>query len=131
MARRDWTQPVLDLLELLQQQELELLAVDDGEEVLRIGNGPAHDQRLAAADAITSVDVAWLSIGSNEVTATAKLFIVLGNEPDELVCDWGGSKRLDPAIELAIDEHRLIWEGKPCPMIEDHPIAPAQAGESR
>jgi hypothetical protein len=128
MERRDWTQPVLDLLALLQQQELELLAVNDGEEVLRINKGPAHDQQLAAADAITSVDQAWLSVGTGE--ATAQLFIVLGNEPDEIVCDWGGSKRLDPAIELAIDEHRLMWEGKPCPVIEDNPIAPAQAGES-
>jgi len=113
MERRDWTQPVLDLLALLQQQELELLAVNDGEEVLRINKGPAHDQQLAAADAITSVDQAWLSVGTGE--ATAQLFIVLGNEPDEIVCDWSGSKQLDPAIELAIDEHRLMWEGKPCP----------------
>jgi hypothetical protein len=117
MARRDWTQPVLDLLALLQQQELELLAVDDGEGFIGLSDGTAHDQQLAAADAITSVDEAWLSIGSNE--ATAQLFIVLGNEPDELVCDWGGSKLLNPAIELAIDEHRLMWEGKPCPVTDD------------
>lgn len=120
MTKRDWTQPVLDLLEQLQAQELELLAVDDGEGFIGLADGTAHDQQLAAADAITSVDMAWLAIGADKVTA--HLCIVLGNEPDELVADWLAPPLLEPLIQLAIDQHRLLWEGKACPVIDDHTL---------
>jgi hypothetical protein len=128
MARRDWTQPVLDLLELLQEQELELRTVSDGFERVEL-DGDADERRQAAADVICSVDMSWLSIGIG--TFNAQLALVLGNEPDEIVCDWSSKGCLEPLIELAIDLHGQQWQGKPCPVTEDHPIAPAQAGESR
>ena len=115
MTRRNWTQPVLDLLELLQEQELELRAVSDGFERVEL-DGDADERRQAAADVICSVDMSWLSIGIG--TFNAQLALVLGNEPDEIVCNWGGKGCLEPLIELAIDLHGQQWLGKPCPVIE-------------
>ena len=115
MAQRDWTQPVLDLLELLQEQELELRAVSDGEERVKL-DGDADERRQAAADVILSVDMSWLWIGID--TSNAQLALLLGNEPDEIVCDWGGKDCLEPLIELAIDLHGQQWLGKPCHVIE-------------
>ena len=117
MTTRDWTQPVLELLVQLQDQGLELISVDDGEERLKPEGNDPPERRLSIAKAITSVDASWLLIGKRERKAT--LFIVLGNEPDELVADWTASPWLNPLIEVAVDRHRQIWEGVPCPLIEN------------
>jgi hypothetical protein len=44
---------------------------------------------------------------------------VLGNEPDELVADYGANtEEMMPFIEEAVEAHRKQWEGKKCPLME-------------
>jgi len=109
MTRRDWTQPVLDLLHCLQGQQITLTSVDDGEESMLLLDAAPGDQALCAVDAICSVDASWLRVMQGQATGT--LFIVLGNEPDELVADYGCTPSLEPVLEQAIEQHRTLWGG--------------------
>lgn len=113
----DWTQPVSDLLEILQNHGVHLEAVCDGHATEAvIGDTPAQRTAHAAA-IICSVDMSWLSITKERLSA--HLCIVLGNEPDELVADYSCGRaalplleeQLDPVLEL----FRQQWEGRACP----------------
>lgn len=73
----------------------ELDYVNDGEEEILVDTEPA------AIDAVMAVDQAWLHFKKREangvVYATGWLFFVLGNDPDEVICDY--TTNLDPTIE--------------------------------
>jgi hypothetical protein len=59
--------------------------VDDGEEEILVTTEPE------ATDAITAVDQAWLHVKKREangvVYATGYVFFVMGNDPEEVICD--------------------------------------------
>lgn len=75
----------------------ELAYVDDGGENIPVKTEPE------AIDAIMAVDQAWLHFTKGEpeldkkLHKTGWLFFVLGNDPDEVICDY--TTNLDPTIE--------------------------------
>jgi len=113
----DWNPPVMSLLSHLQKDGLRLHAVNDGCEWFHVDNRLSIlRQRLFVAEVITSVDESHVVVSDGSVTAT--LFVVLGNEPEELVADIGSESdslmdRVDDVVSLFSD----YWEGKPCPTV--------------
>jgi hypothetical protein len=119
MAYYDWTVPVRTLIHQLQNHDFDILSVNDGDEDIPIiSNAGSPQERVEATEAITAVDEAWLRIG-REGKQRGTIFIVLGNEPDELVADYGANtEEMMPFIEEAVEAHRKQWEGKKCPLME-------------
>ena len=118
MTYLDWTVPVRTLIHQLQNHDFDILSVNDGEEDIPIiSNSGSLAERQEVTGAITAVDEAWLRVGMNRMTAT--LYIVLGNEPDELVADYSCPEELMPFVEEAVEAHRKQWEGKRCPLAKE------------
>jgi hypothetical protein len=114
MAHYDWSKPVSSLLNKLQQNGFIIAAVNDGEETFKMDLKKSNlANRKEATDVITSVDESWVQVKKGD--AKGRMFIVLGNEPEELVCDYTDWNDL----EMVITEHSIQWEGKKCPMIAD------------
>jgi len=122
----DWTPVVRSLLCWLRRHGIRPIAVDDGAERIRFDD--ANDERSfddlddAIADAICAVDEASLYCSAyadcNEVRAT--FWIVLGNEPEEIVVDYGHTRNvaaLEEAIEDALKDFNAEWADKPCPRV--------------
>ena len=119
MTRLDWTLPVRTLIHQLQNHDFDILSVNDGDEDVPITSiSGSLAERQEATDVITAVDESSLRIGrGGKLRAT--IYIVLGNEPDELVADYGANtEEMMPFIEEAVEAHRNMWEGKKCPVME-------------
>lgn len=102
--------PVIgSLLKKLQQHGFTLVSVDDGGDTHHL-TGTNRDQRQQAKAAICEVDQCHLYVDNSE-GVRKWLFLVLGNEPEETVCDCSGDSCLDPVL----DEFSALWEGKKCP----------------
>ena len=110
----------MSLLNHLKKDGLRLVAVNDGCEWFHVDNTLSTlRQRLFAAEVITSVDESHLVVTDGSFGgATATLFIVLGNEPEELVADIAsGSDSLMDRIDDVVSLFSNSWEGEPCPTV--------------
>ena len=120
MTCLDWTLPVRTLIHQLQNHDFDILSVNDGgdEDVPIISNSGSLAERQEATEAITAVDVSELRIGrGGKLRAT--IYIVLGNDPDELVADYRATnEEMMSFIDEAVEAHRTMWEGKKCPVME-------------
>ena len=118
MASYDWSVPVKSLLTIFQVEGFNITAVHDGEEMIQIDQKLCKSAILwSAADIIVSVDVSYVLVEKHGMKAT--LFIVLGNEPEEIVSDYTYTPQLEELLEETIDKYVTQWEGKKCPMIAD------------
>lgn len=100
----DYTKPVMSLLHKLQKRGVDITHVYDGEEWTFV-NGNRKD----AADVILSVDQSLVRIKQQE--EVAKLIIVLGNEPSEILCDYyTEGSNLETILEEVSDEFYTQWE---------------------
>ncbi len=114
MARYDWSKPVSSLLNKLQQNGFTIAAVNDGEETVKMDPKKSNlANRKEATEIITSVDESGMRVTKGNMRGF--VYIVLGNEPEELVCDYTDWDEL----ETVITAHSRQWEGKKCPMIAD------------
>lgn len=95
----NWKPVVGSLLATLQQDGYELLGY----------NGTPRQRRQAAKRAICGVDEAHVRVKKGERVFT--LFLVLGNEPEELVADYTAENNL----EKSIDKFIVKWQGRSCP----------------
>jgi hypothetical protein len=114
----DWKKPVMSLLNQIQQDGLRLTRVNDGCDGWQPIDSSLSSlkQRQLAAEVITSVDEAHIVVSDGNATAT--LFIVLGNEPEELVADIASaSDSLMNRVDDIVSRFGSIWEGKPCPTV--------------
>ena len=106
----DYTKPVMSLLHKLQQKNVAITHVHDGEQWERIQPGTKLKVRQDAAEIITSVDESYVHIKHNGITG--KLFIVLGNEPSEILCDY--SYKEDSVLKTILnevsEEFYIQWE---------------------
>jgi hypothetical protein len=129
MPRNNWTPVVLDLLYLLTEEGGATLKAADNGDGFRMLNGSDINQlRKDYAEELTGVDQSALCIQLGVETAT--LYLVFGNEPSELISDWGApnASRVYWMLEAITRKFSDQWEGKPCPVIEDEPEPiPAQA----
>ena len=112
----DWSPPVITLLHQLQKQGFSLVAVDDGvhRHAIDASAGPER-QRAAAADAITAVDACRLIVRHPDGTGTGWLYLVLGNDADEIPADWSVRPPLATSLDAAVNTYQAIWEGKAVP----------------
>ena len=104
MKKYDWSIPVRDFFRTAKKHGLEPVAVNNGD-----GWVSASAIAIAVAE-ITATDeshVRFTHTDGSRVTA----YIVLGNEPAELVADY----TIHPALDAATDEHYNNWEGLSCP----------------
>jgi hypothetical protein len=120
MARYDWNLPVSDLVRHLLNNGFMIHCVDDGEELIEFREPTAKERLDATVDTITSVDnsIVMAEIGGRKVN----FFILLGNEPDEMVYDYqyaGDSTTLPNYIDETLAKFQKEWEGRPCPKIEN------------
>jgi Icc-related predicted phosphoesterase len=102
---------VLSLLHKFQQRGFVLRSVYDGEETCFLGDAESKlGSRKDAADVICSVDESWVRI-QNLSGDRATLFIVLGNDDSEILCDYSSSsKELMQEIEVIAEEFYQQWE---------------------
>jgi Icc-related predicted phosphoesterase len=102
---------VLSLLYKFQQHDFLLHSVNDGEEVYFLGDAENKLRaRKDAADVICSVDESWVRIQNNQ-GGRATLFIVLGNDDSEILCDYSSSSQeLMQEIDVIAEEFYQQWE---------------------
>lgn len=100
-----WEYVVKTLIEELTAAGCAVVGVDDGEGVVRKMDG------TEAIAAICGVDESHLYVKTTE-GKEGWLFIVLGNEPEETVCDY----LVYPVIETAVEKFEKRWEGLGLPV---------------
>ena len=105
----DWSGPVNSLLNTLQKDGYTIVEVFDGGEWTKFNQTTYLAVRKEATDIITSVDECHLRIKKGD--EKLRLFIVLGNEPEEIVADYISNDEL----EVTLDKYIAMWEGKKCP----------------
>lgn len=118
MATLNWSPIVSSLIKKLQNHDVEILGVNDGESMLGI---PQEQSKLGirkwAVSAIVSVDHSSVLIRKNG--QTAMLYIILGNGPEEILADYCvKSGKLCDIIESVENEFYSQWEGKKVPVTQ-------------
>lgn len=115
--RKDWTQPVMSLLHKLQEKDVQILAVNDGEGYENVSGATKLATRKDAAEMIVAVDEAWVKVKHQDDFAT--LYIVLGNETSEILADYGFTPdtKLEGILESVSNAFYEQWEDVPCPVI--------------
>lgn len=121
MARLDWSEPTRSFLKQLQDRNITLDAVDDGEgcEPCLNSSNSALAIRQKAAEDLTAADSSWLQISHGDQKAV--LFFVFEGMPEEILCDWQvkSNSPLDALIEDALNDFSRIWDGRPCPTLPE------------
>ena len=102
---------VSSLLFKFQKHGFKICGVNDGEESFSFAD---VDNRLyvrkKVTDIICSVDQSWVRV-FNDLGEPATLFIVLGNDDSEILCDYcSPSDEFMQAIELVAEEFCQQWE---------------------
>jgi hypothetical protein len=105
---------VSSLLFKFQKHGFKICGVNDGEESFSFAD---VDNRLyvrkKVTDIICSVDESWVRV-FNDLGEPATLFIVLGNDDSEILCDYScsifSSEELTQSIELVAEEFYQQWE---------------------
>jgi len=106
----DWEKVVRSLITFLVKDGFEPYRASNGEDSIKSN----HKGRLA--EKICECDEGTLNIRKGDFTAT--LYIVLGNEPEELVADYGYKGGDEKELEAALDKFSARWEGIKCPTKE-------------
>lgn len=124
----DWNPETASLLATLQKHGFSIWAGNNGED------GDFYRKNFetekAFLEELLACDEAWLYVSRNATKESAKtpgkqvkkhysLYLVLGNDPGELVSDWGIPEDAEDAkaLEDACAAHSAKWEGKKQPLI--------------
>jgi hypothetical protein len=113
----DWSQPVMSLLHKLQEADVQIISVNDGYDYENVVGDSKLAVRKDAADMITAVDESWVRVQYKDEFAT--LFIVLGNDANEILADYSyqPSSELEGIIESVSEAFYEQWEDVPCPTV--------------
>ena len=108
--RYDWTQPVMSLLNKLQEADVQIIGVNDGDEYETVSGDTKLAIRKDAADVITAVDESWVRVQYKDEFAT--LYIVLGNDANEILADYSykPNSELEGIIESVNSAFYEQWE---------------------
>jgi methionine synthase II (cobalamin-independent) len=110
MALLDWSVPVSSLVNKLQENGYKIFSVDD---VIIDQNLSDTTARKKAVDEIVSVNDSAVALFKDKKTFA--VYIVLGNDPNEIAADYTDNEDL----ERVIDSYNEQWEGKKCPTIKE------------
>jgi len=103
----DWKSVVKSLIKFLVADGFVPFKANNGEDSI------TSDHRGRLAEKICECDEGNLFVRKGEFTA--RLFIVLGNSPEELVCDYGWKGGDCDELEESLARFSAYWEGKECP----------------
>ena len=102
----DWVPETKSLLQTLQKHRLTILSVDNGENQVNFIDVTLNE----FINETMACDEAWLKVEAPDGKKKT-LYLVYGNSPGELVCDY----TVCPEIDAATDEHYEAWEGRKQP----------------
>ena len=102
----DWEKVVRSLINFLVKDGFEPYHASNGEDSIK----SKHKGRLASK--ICECDEGTLNVRKGDFAAT--LYIVLGNEPEELVSDIGYKGDMTE-LEKTLDKFSTRWESIACP----------------
>jgi hypothetical protein len=105
----NWAIPVNSLLNILQKDGYTIVAASDGEKWTKFTQDTKLSVRKWATDILTCSDIGYVNVEKDG--KKFPLFIVLGNEPEELVADGTYNEEL----EVTLHKYIAMWEGKKCP----------------
>lgn len=105
----NWRPVIGSLLSKLQKAGFVLVSVDngDGEVILK---GTDREKRQQAKAEINATDESSLYVENSE-SIRKWIYIVLGNSPEETVCDY----TVDSGLDAVFEEFSNQWQGRPCP----------------
>ena len=109
--KRNWKPVIKSLLDTLAEHGFEVRSVDNGDGPVA---APAKKPSKWALDEIAATDESHLTVKGRD-GKVLWLFVVLGNEPFETVCDYN----CNPALDAACEAFSEKWEGRACPLTED------------
>ena len=108
----NWKVPVSSLLSHLQKNDYKIFSINNGAETVLIDqNLSDKTARVKAVEEIVSVDSSVIALNKNRKTFA--VYIVLGNDPEEIAADYSE----DEDLEKVIDEFTDSWQDKKCPRI--------------
>ncbi len=105
----NWKVPVSSLLSRLQDNGYKLYSVDTEKTVLIDQNVSNNTARAKAVEEIVSVDASAVALIKNRKTFA--VYIVLGNDPHEIVADY----TKDEELEKVIVQFSHNWWDMECP----------------
>lgn len=109
----NYEKAVSSLLHKFQKGGFSIISVMDGMDSFRIDDNLSNlDARKVAVDIVCSVDESSVRIKDTESEKFASLFIVLGNEQSEILCDYFAPLSLFPRLDAIAEEFQDQWEGK-------------------
>ena len=107
----NWKPVVGSLLKTLQDHNFELVSMDNGDGKV-FCQGTPRQQRQQAKTEICATDESHLFVKHpSHGEHLLWIFVVLGNAPEETVCDY----TVFDILDLALDQFSKKWENKPCP----------------
>ena len=107
----DWKPETKSLIKTLLKHNLTIVSVDNGEDETNFADVSLSDfieQTMACDEANLYVKASDGKI--------KRLYLVYGNSPGELVCDYS----VCPEIDAATNEHFNNWDGKDQPCCESN-----------
>lgn len=111
----NWTPETASLIATLKRHGFEIVRGNNGEEGFKFDG----DMKKFIANLI-ACDEAHLYVRHPKIVTgegnkiTCSLFLVLGNSPGEIVCDYG-TTLTDTLLDAAVTEHANRWEGRKQP----------------
>jgi uncharacterized damage-inducible protein DinB len=103
----DWEKVVRSLIKNLKKDGFEAYKAHDGEEAME------SDSAAKLAEHVCACDEGYLYVRKGETNI--RLFIVLGNTPEEIVSDWTVPATGDAEFEKSWEKFCAIWENRPTP----------------
>lgn len=108
----DWRPEATALINRLESMGAQIIRAYNGEEEFEFPKVSSIGPREKFIENLVACDEAWLYV--NIGGKTRALYIVLGNEPGEIVSDY----TCDPVLDLVTDQHYAEWRLKGQPKRE-------------
>ena len=105
----DWKPEVSSLIQTLQKHGFTVESVDNGE--TRVNLAKVGEAEFLS-EAVACDEATLLCVAPNG--KRVGLYLVFGNDPGELVCDY----TCNPDLDKVNKEHGELWFGRPQPTIE-------------
>lgn len=83
--------------------------VHDGDEIFKLSTMKVSDAKKECIETILSVDDSHFNVKNKETGKHSTLYIVLGNDNSEIVCDYTDG---DDDLDTIISQHSEYWENK-------------------
>jgi hypothetical protein len=98
---------VRSLIKTLKENDFQIISGSDGEESFKFDTM----SRTEFLESVTACDEGYLKVRYNEQNYT--IFLVYGNEPGEVICDYSSLPELDQVAEAHYDK----WQNRKQPTI--------------